>query len=382
MKDLIALVLFAVVGLTGSAHAANDVTPRQIHLQLAQRHLEAGRPFWALSSLRHALEQGTDDPNIHRQQAQILYDLGFVDQAVSEMEQTLRRATDEDYLYMELGVFALAGGQLAKARQAFERVLELNPGFSFGYYYLGEVLFRLGDYDRSACALVLARQLGLPGFELERKLTDFGQTLPEHPWPADGSAIFLRRISLVDGALAEVVLRRLGEGELFEELAREFSTGEEKDSGGYVGMLQPQDLNPQLAATLSGLNSFERPVLIQHDDQSWIVQRIAPFDPAFWTRYLTRKASNDLSKRDQTVVDSQTELSFHLMAGAFHCREYADDCLRTLRRLGFEQAMIQKIETPERRYDVIAGLYADYPSAVAAQKQLKAAGQDCYIKKD
>ncbi|MCD6525713.1 MAG: tetratricopeptide repeat protein, partial [Desulfuromonas sp.] len=228
-------VLLLIAITTVTAVAEDAITVSDVHLQLAERHLQAGHPFWAVHSYRRALETGADNPNIHRDLSRVLYDLGFVDQAIREMDLVLENAPEEDFLHMELGVFCLATGRLQRAQSEFSRVLELNPGFSYGYYYLGEVFYRLGNYNLASMALVMAQHLGLPGFDLERKLVDLGWQLPVKPWQDDPQLYHLRRITLKERSTAQEVMQRLDDGELFEELARQFSTGPEGQSGGYVG---------------------------------------------------------------------------------------------------------------------------------------------------
>lgn len=370
-------------GLNGTAIAEEPIKVSDVHLQLAERHLQAGHPFWAVHSYRRALETGANNPNIHRNLSQVLYDLGFVDEAISEMDQALAMAPEEDFLHMELGIFCLAGGRLQRAKGEFSRVLELNPGFSYGYYYLGEVFYRLGDYNLASMALVMSQRLGLPGFDLERKLTDQGWQLPAKPWRDDLDLYHLRRITVDERSTAEEVVQRLDEGELFEELARQFSTGPEAQSGGYVGGIAPSNMPMVFAVKLAGVESFSPPLLLESGDSFHVVQRIAPFDPELWQQ----KIKDEKSVRRQKIVEHASaavvvQKGYLLLSGVFRNHDYADQRVSRLLKLGMKSFLQQRGEGEHRRYEVIAGRFDQFEAAEAAGAQLKQAGLDYYIRKE
>lgn len=366
-----------------SALAAEPIKVADVHYQLAQRHLDAGRPFWAVHSYRRALETGAKNPNIHRELSQVLYDLGFVDQAINEMEEAIKAAPVNDFLHMELGVFCLASGRLQRAQVEFSRVLELNPGFSYGYYYLGEVFYRLGQYDDSSIALVLAQRLGLPGFDLERKLVDLGWQLPQKPWFETTTDYYLRRITLDSRATVDDVMRRLGDGELFEELARQFSTGDESQNGGYVGAIALKNMPADFAQRLAGGESFSPPVLLKADGVFHLVQRIAPFDAVTWRG----KTANKKQQRQVRVIEPTqhpvvAQKGFLLLSGVFHNRDYAEQRVERLVKLGIKSTLNQRGEGEHLRYEVIAGRYDDHQGAQHAASFLKESGFDSYIRSE
>ncbi|WP_282755623.1 tetratricopeptide repeat protein [Desulfuromonas thiophila] len=280
-RQLLVLVVAGLLALGGGgcATAAVSKVPDAavIHAQLARQHLAAGRPLWALYSLREAVALAPGEPAYRRQLAGVLYDLGFADQAIAEMEQLLPLTGQQDFLLFELGTYRLAAGRIAAARQAFEAVVQLNPGFSLGYYYLAETLLRQGDYASAGRAAALAQRLGLPGFDMQRRLADLGIALPPQPWADDGGLIYLRRIRLTQAEQAHQLLQRLAQGERFEDLARAYGEAEEQRSGGYVGALVPSQLQPHLAARLQALRPFDSPQLIEQAGDWLLVQRIAPW---------------------------------------------------------------------------------------------------------
>lgn len=377
-------LLFAAIALNGQqGFAAQQIKVSDVHHQLAQRHLEAGHPFWAVNSYRRALESGADNPNIHRNLSQVLYDLGFVDQAITEMDRAIKNTPEADFLHMEMGVFCLASGRLQRARTHFGRVLELNPGFSYGYYYLGEVLYRLGDYDLASMALVMAHRLGLPGFDLERKLVDIGWQLPVKPWRDDVHDYYLRQITLTNRSIVEEVMQRLSDGELFEELAREFSTDTMAQNGGYIGAIALTSMSSDFAEQLAGVASFAAPILLESGDDYLIVQRIAPFDAVLWQKKIVAEKQQRKEKVTKHAAQPITaEPDYLLLSGVFRNQNYADQRVARLLTLGFKSYLKSRGVGEHLRYEVIAGRFDQYQTAEDAGAQLKEVGLDYYIRKE
>jgi len=412
-KGILLVVLFvAVVAGSPTRSSAEALKVSDVHLQLAERHLQAGHPFWAIHSYRRALASGADNPNTHRKLSQVLYDLGFVDQAINEMELALKQAANEDFLHMEMGVFCLAAGKNQRALNEFSRVLELNAGFSYGYYYLSEVYYRLADYPHAAAALVLAQKLGLPGFEMERKLSDLGWPLPVQPWQTDSEDYCLRQIILDNKPTADEVMQRLSDGELFEELARQFSTAPEAVNGGYIGRMVLASMPEDIAAKLASVQIFSAPMLLQSDDHYIIVQRIAPFAPEWWQMgsaateknkqrqpkfkepkmaTMLQSSNKDYGEQEKVVTrhvkgSVSTPLAeykpYVLLSGVFHNRSYAEERVIRLRNLGIESFLQQRGSGEHLRYEVVAGRFAEYKAAEDLGGKIVAAGLDFYIRKE
>ncbi|MBW2186963.1 MAG: peptidylprolyl isomerase [Deltaproteobacteria bacterium] len=377
------LAVVVTLIMSGPAFAAEPIKVADVHYQLAQRHLDAGRPFWAVHSYRRALETGAKNPNIHRQLSQVLYDLGFVDQAIIEMGKAIETAPINDFLHMELGVFCLASGRLQQAQTEFSQVLELNPGFSYGYYYLGEVFYRLGQYDDSSMALVMAQQLGLPGFDLERKLVDLGWQLPVKPWVETTTEYYLRRITLDSRSTVDEVMKRLGDGELFEELARQFSTDIESQNGGYVGAIALENMPAEFAQRLAGVDSFSTPVLLKADGVFHLVQRIAPFNAVAWqAKIASIKQQRQLRVIETTQLPVVAKPGYLLLSGVYHNRDYAEQRVERLLKLGLNSTLNQRGEGEHLRYEVIAGRYDQHQDAQQAANDLKRSGLDSYIRSE
>lgn len=379
---LVVLIIAAVSCGISTTSSAEALKVSDVHLQLAKRHLEAGHPFWAIHSYRRALESGADNPNTHRQLAQVLYDLGFVDQAISEMDLALRDAPNEDFLHMEMGVFCLAAGKMQRALTAFTQVLELNAGFSYGYYYLGEVYYRLADYDHAAAALVFAQRLGLPGFELGRKLKDLGWQLPEQPWLNDDNKYCLRQIILSNKIDADEVQQRLQDGELFEELARQFSIAPDAVNGGYLGNMALASMPDNIAQKLKDVAVFSAPLLLQAEDRHIIVQRIAPFAAELWHNKIIHSSKTAHQLASPLIKPQAEHKPYVLLSGVFHNREYAEERIARLHDLGLESFIQQKGSGEHERYEVIAGRFAQYKAAENVGGKIVAAGLDYYIRNE
>jgi len=377
------IVAWGVVALSLPAVAAEPIKVADVHYQLAKRHLEAGRPFWAVHSYRRALETGANNPNIHRELSQVLYDLGFVDQAIAEMEEAIKTAPISDFLHMELGVFSLASGRFQRAKSEFSQVLELNPGFSYGYYYLGEVYYRLGNYLDASKALVIAQRLGLPGFDLERKLVDVGVQLPSKPWHDSETEYFLRRITLDSRSMVDEVMKRLGDGELFEELARQFSVDIESQNGGYVGTIDLNSMPVNFAAKLDGVASFSPPVLLKADGVFHLVQRIAPFDAVTWQQPTVKKVvQHEVRAIEAPQQPDMDGKGFLLLSGVFRNHSYAEQRVERLLKLGMKSYLNPRGEGEHLRYEVVAGRYDHHVAAQHAASALKKAGLDSYIRSE
>ncbi len=379
-KLLLVLIVVAVSCGTSKSYSAESLKVSDVHLQLAKRHLEAGHPFWAIHAYRRALESGADNPNTHRQLAQVLYDLGFVDQAISEMELALKNASSEDFLHMEMGVFCLAAGKIQRALSEFTRVLELNAGFSYGYYYLGEVYYRLADYDHAAAALVLAQQLGLPGFELERKLRDLGWQMPRQPWNGVDAQYCLRQIILNNKVDAEEVQQRLQDGELFEELARQFSTAPEAVNGGYIGTMSLASMPDDIAQKLINVDIFSAPLLLQAEDKYIIVQRIAPFAAKIWQNKIVHSSKDEQAVTSQHIKLVAEQRPYVLLSGVFHNRDYAAERVERLHELGLDSYLQPRGSGEHLRYEVIVNRFAGYTAAENIGGRIVAAGLGFYIR--
>ncbi len=121
----------------------------------------------------------------------------------------------------ELGHFSLAkayldGGAAAEAAQAFERVLQLNSGFSKAYQHLAEAQRQLGRTEAAVATLTtgyrVATERGdiMPRDAMATMLGDLGQPLPAVEAPAappaaahDGPTVTCCRCGRIGARLAK-----------------------------------------------------------------------------------------------------------------------------------------------------------------------------------
>jgi tetratricopeptide (TPR) repeat protein len=133
----------------GQLRRALETNPsdRRARFELADLWLEAGRPAEAVATLRPNIEAGDDDVHTAHLWGTALGRSGAHEAA--EKALAVARAAEPCFrageLDLELGRQRLERGDLAGAREALERLLELRPGTVEGRWYLARALTGLGD---------------------------------------------------------------------------------------------------------------------------------------------------------------------------------------------------------------------------------------------
>lgn len=96
---------------------------------------------------------------------------------------------DDDLAHFRLGQALMDDGQFADAAKAFERTIELSPGFSRAFQYLGECLIKADQKDRAVEALTrgwkTADERGdrLPREAIGKLLASLGAPVPQPAAP-------------------------------------------------------------------------------------------------------------------------------------------------------------------------------------------------------
>ena len=72
-----------------------------------------------------------------REELLALLDLGQMDQAVAELEKAVAASPSQPIFHNQLGVAYRENGQFAKAREAYERALSLDPNYAAPHLNLG-----------------------------------------------------------------------------------------------------------------------------------------------------------------------------------------------------------------------------------------------------
>ncbi|MCD6528009.1 MAG: SPOR domain-containing protein, partial [Desulfuromonas sp.] len=189
--------------------------------------------------------------------------------------------------------------------------------------------------------------------------------------------------TLKERSTAQEVMQRLDDGELFEELARQFSTGPEGQSGGYVGGISTANMPIVFAVKLAGVESFSPPLLLESGGSYHVVQRIAPFDPELWQQKISAEKSVRRQKTAEYAVRPvAVKKSYLLLSGVFRNHDYADQRVARLLKLGMKSYLQPRGDEEHQRYEVIAGRFDRFEAAEEAGAQLKQAGLDYYIRKE
>jgi tetratricopeptide (TPR) repeat protein len=133
----------------GQLRRALELNPsdRRARFELADLLLESGRPQEAVATLRYNVEAGDDDVYTAFLWGAALGRAGQPEPA--ERALAVARQADPGFrageLDLELGRQRLARRDLAGAREALERLVELRPGTVEGRWHLARALEGLGD---------------------------------------------------------------------------------------------------------------------------------------------------------------------------------------------------------------------------------------------
>ena len=216
----------------------------------------------------------------------LLYQSGFVEESVIEMEKAVALSPDTDGLRIELGKLYLAGGRLEMAKEQFFAALEINPGYASVYYYLGELFLRTGEYDMAWLSVNMAKRLGHTGQDLIRQLSALSKEPQLHPRKESGEDLYIRQILVGTHEKALNILEQIADGELFEYVAMKESIGPNAERGGFMGRFKPSELHPGIAGKLLTEEVLADPVIVETENGFHIVQRIMPFDLNSWKKIL------------------------------------------------------------------------------------------------
>jgi len=111
--------------------------------------MERGDWKRAESLLVRALQTCPSDVEARRNYAEVLWHRGAQADAVAQVEEARRVATDDTGLAVRAGEMYLALGKMGRARQAAEQALDLDPKCAPAWALRGNVLERSGDYRQA-----------------------------------------------------------------------------------------------------------------------------------------------------------------------------------------------------------------------------------------
>ncbi len=375
VKVSIFAVLLLLSGLI-SVSAEEAALSADDHVSKAEIFVREGRHFQAVKEFREALKKDNSRPEIHGYLSVLLYNLGFVDDAIEEMRKAVDLYPVDVHLNMELGRLYFVRNNSGDAMEQFFLVLEMNPGHASAYYYLGELFLRMKEYDMAWISARMAQRAGHKGHDLISKLGDLSEEPKVVPWKKPGKELYIRQILVNKREKAEELVSRMKEGELFEDIAAKELTDPTAEVGGFLGRLDPSDVHPDIAAELLDKAILSQPVIVETGKGYHIVQRVAPFDFSYWEELIAEHSSSDKKKGEGEGTEPlRGKGSYLVYAGVFKSEKNAIQRAEDLRELGFPSYHSLK----GTWFNVVAGRYESYQEALEAGKKIAGQGYEYYI---
>jgi hypothetical protein len=297
------------------------------------------------------------------------------------MEKAVELLPGIDVFRIELGVLYLAGSRLEKAKKQFYAALEINPGCTNVYYYLGELFFREGDFDMAWLSAKMAKRLGHKGNSLLSKLSEISEEPDAVPWDEIGKELYIRQIIVDTRMKAEYIVEKIKGGDLFEALASDISMGPYAHIGGYMGHVDPTEIHPGITGALLEREAIADPVIVEMDKGFHIVQRLVPFNAEKWKKMLADSTGPQKAgtKNEQPVVQADKK-TFIVYAGSFRDKENAVKRVRELRKNGYPSfRFMNKSKSEETLHNVVAGQFSSLHEAKEVKENISRHGYGSFI---
>ncbi|KPK02734.1 MAG: hypothetical protein AMK71_01245 [Nitrospira bacterium SG8_35_4] len=380
MKTFHAILITSIV-LFLSAHSVYAGDP-QIHIDRGNKYLINDRPFAAVEEFKLAIEKGAHDAILFRNLSIILYDLGFPDEAIDYMNRALSISPYANSFQMELGIIYLAKADYLKAREQFMEVLQRNPGFSNAYYYIGESFYRTKEYDMAWMFAETAKQLKHKSSSLIHRLKNVSESPDIQIWDKSGESLLIRQILVDTRSRADELVKRIHEGELFEDVANEMDKTL-NSVGGFLGHFKQSELHPKISKALSQRKVFSDPVIVETELGFHIVQRILPFHFESWKQTL----ADYRKSKDVKVVSAQAPPPDKSSdnAAPFVESKITKNVTLVNNKPGTppEPAAVKKPApartTSKKKYLVFSGAFSEEKHAIQRNKKLRSIGLASYI---
>lgn len=255
-------------------------------------HIKVNNHFQAIDAFKKAIEtEAQPFPALHMRLGVLYYGLGLISEAVVEVETAVQLRPTSKWYKFDLTKFYLVSGQLDKAIAQCVELLELDPGFTVGYYYLAELFYQQGKYDLAWFSLQRAYLLSHKSKHLEEKLADKSSKPTEDFDTIEEDETLLRFIMLPDPQQAKYVVERIESGKLFE--VQELELRKKQIGQDNFGLIQLGELNDKVALSLLDVPLYGAPVIINTDGKFMIVQRIMPFSLELWNKQLMANTNAD-----------------------------------------------------------------------------------------
>jgi len=278
--SILTVILGAILCFSNQAYSEDEALTFQQYLDKANENIKTYRNLEAAEALKKATELGGGKhPALHMRLAILYYGLGLIGEAIHEGETAAALAPSSKWYKYDLAKFYYVDKQYAKAEQQFSALLKLDPGFTLGYYYLGELFYKNARYDLAWPALMRAQLLGYRGRYLEDRLRAASDLPAENPIAAQSAAPLFRFIKTDSADQARELLAEIDKGKLFENL--ELETREQARPVDF-GVMLLDELKDSVAATLSDSAPYSPPAIVNIGDHYLIMQRILPFALEQW----------------------------------------------------------------------------------------------------
>jgi tetratricopeptide (TPR) repeat protein len=400
--QIIAIIICLILLCTSLLQADETVIPPDLHIQAGDRYFLNNQYFSAVNEYEQAVKKRTSDPELFRRLSFLYYHLGFLDKAVDAAEKAVSLSPDSELFRMELGVAYFAKNALYNAKEQFMAVIARNPGLANPYYYLGEIFYHNKDYSMAWMFAKRSLCLGHRGTELIMKLSAVSMDPEKDPCVFTGEDLYIRQIVVTTQSKAEEAIKRIAAGELFEDVAMAEDMNKKFNVGGYLGKFAPSELHPDIVKALTANKAFSVPFTFKTESGFHIMQRIAPFDIAYWESQLSDTVRQDEKQPRETDIVKKggftgalvvgvggnnpaslnNKESYIVYAGSYRKQEYAIEAVNKLYDLGYASYRYEELtELKGIFHVVVAGKYESFEKAKAAGEDIVKYGFNYFIRK-
>ena len=285
------IAMTAIAGLTVfvscAAQAADNRVSHEVYLERANALIRSYQHFAAAMALQQAIRLADDQyPSIYMRLAILYYGLGMIPDAIAAGEKAVALAPQTKWYKFDLAKFYLVDKRYQEAKEQLLALLQIDPGFTLGFVYLGEVYLALGQKNMAWACLQWADRLGRDSDLLRQKLQIAGGSAPTGAEaPAKGQPDYFRFIKVGSRKDADALLKQIANGKSFENLEMELQNT--KSIHADFGLITVLELDKSLAGQLATVKVFAPPKVVQTGSDYRIMQKILPFDRAAWARVET-----------------------------------------------------------------------------------------------
>ena len=296
MKNVYRCIPIAVIAslfiLTSfAAQAAENKASHEVYLERASALIRSNQHFLAVLALQRALRLADDKyPSIYMRLALLYYGLGMIPDAVAAGEKAVSLSPQTKWYKFDLAKFYLVDKRYQQAKEQLLALLQLDPGFTLGFVYLGEVYLALGHKNMAWTCLEWADRLGHDSDLLRQKLQIAGgrpSAMPEAL--AKGQPGYFRFIKVESRKDADAILKEIANGRSLENMELELQNG--KSIHADFGLITVSELDERVAGQLAVVKAFAPPVVVQTGSDYLVMQKILPFDRTAWARLETGESA-------------------------------------------------------------------------------------------